>query len=92
MRRYENNSEFGSAQLTTPAKSDMVAKLAMFLIKMYQLLISPLLGSACRFVPTCSEYASEAIVSHGVLKGSLLAIKRILRCHPFNPGGFDPVP
>jgi len=67
-------------------------KLALLLIKVYQISISPVLGPACRFVPTCSEYAYQAISTYGVKKGSLLAIKRFLRCHPFNPGGFDPVP
>ncbi|MBC2711346.1 MAG: membrane protein insertion efficiency factor YidD [Desulfosarcina sp.] len=70
----------------------MMNKLALLLIRLYQISISPVLGPACRFVPTCSEYAYQAISSHGVLRGGLLAIKRILRCHPFNPGGFDPVP
>jgi putative membrane protein insertion efficiency factor len=67
-------------------------KLALLSIKLYQLSVSPVLGPACRFVPTCSEYAYQAISMHGVGRGSLLAIKRLFRCHPFNPGGFDPVP
>jgi len=67
-------------------------KLALLSIKLYQLSVSPVLGPACRFVPTCSEYAYQAISTHGVRRGSLLAIKRLMRCHPFNPGGFDPVP
>ncbi|THF59381.1 membrane protein insertion efficiency factor YidD [Pseudothauera rhizosphaerae] len=62
------------------------------LIRAYQLFISPLLGPRCRFYPTCSHYALEALDTHGVLKGSWLALRRILRCHPWNPGGFDPVP
>lgn len=62
------------------------------LIRLYQLLISPLLGPRCRFSPTCSEYAIQAIRLHGVLKGSWLAIRRILKCHPGRPGGIDPVP
>lgn len=61
-------------------------------IRGYQLLISPYLGQRCRFWPSCSEYASEAIERHGLARGSGLALKRILRCHPFNPGGVDPVP
>ncbi|MBI1174143.1 MAG: membrane protein insertion efficiency factor YidD [Sideroxydans sp.] len=66
-----------------------------FLIKIigaYQLLISPLLSPTCRFTPTCSSYASEAIAKHGVLRGVWLSIKRIMRCNPWNPGGYDPVP
>ncbi|WP_230976299.1 membrane protein insertion efficiency factor YidD [Pseudothauera nasutitermitis] len=62
------------------------------LIRGYQLFISPLLGPRCRFYPTCSHYALEALDTHGVLKGSWLALRRILRCHPWNAGGFDPVP
>ncbi|MGB1090488.1 MAG: membrane protein insertion efficiency factor YidD [Oceanobacter sp.] len=62
------------------------------LVKLYQWLISPLLGSRCRFYPTCSHYAIEALQQHGPLKGSWLTLKRLGRCHPFHPGGFDPVP
>ncbi len=62
------------------------------LIKLYRLLLSPLLGQNCRFEPTCSRYAEEAIHSHGVLKGSFLGIKRIVKCNPWHAGGFDPVP
>jgi uncharacterized protein len=62
------------------------------LIRAYQLGLSPLLGPRCRFYPSCSHYAIEAIESHGALRGSWMSAKRICRCHPFNPGGFDPVP
>jgi hypothetical protein len=62
------------------------------LIKGYQNFISPMLGPHCRFHPSCSHYAVEAINEHGVVKGGWLGIKRISRCHPFNDGGFDPVP
>lgn len=61
-------------------------------IKFYQLFISPLLGSNCRFNPTCSQYAYDAIKQHGFFKGSLLSAKRIGKCHPWHEGGFDPVP
>lgn len=64
----------------------------MSLIRGYQLAISPLLPASCRYYPTCSAYALEAFERHGVLKGGWLAIRRILRCHPFRPGGYDPVP
>lgn len=66
--------------------------LLIWLVKGYQYLISPLLGPRCRFYPSCSNYAIEALQLHGVLRGSWLALRRILRCHPLNPGGIDPVP
>ena len=62
------------------------------LIRVYQYLFRPLLGANCRFAPTCSEYAREAIEKHGVAKGTLLAVRRVLRCHPYHAGGYDPVP
>jgi hypothetical protein len=66
-------------------------KLLLFLIRGYQTILSPLLPQACRFTPTCSHYAIEALKQHGSLKGSLLASYRILRCQPFCRGGYDPV-
>lgn len=66
--------------------------LAILLIRLYQWTLSPLLGQNCRFHPSCSHYALEAIGRFGLLRGSWLAIRRIGRCHPWNPGGFDPVP
>ncbi|MBF0425855.1 MAG: membrane protein insertion efficiency factor YidD [Magnetococcales bacterium] len=62
------------------------------LIRGYQLFISPLLPPRCRFYPSCSEYAREAVGRHGALRGVVLATRRLLKCHPFHPGGFDPVP
>jgi uncharacterized protein len=62
------------------------------LIKIYQWIISPLLGPKCRFTPTCSHYAEEALKKYGPIKGLWLAIKRILRCHPWGGSGYDPVP
>jgi len=61
-------------------------------IKLYQILLSPLIGPSCRFTPTCSNYAIEAINKHGPLKGLWLAIKRISKCHPWGDSGHDPVP
>jgi len=61
-------------------------------IRIYKLLLSPLLPMACRFTPTCSEYAEKAIKKHGILKGSALAAKRISKCHPWGSSGYDPVP
>ena len=62
------------------------------LLRAYQLFLSPLLGSACRFSPTCSHYAREALDRHGAMRGSWLAARRVARCHPFAAGGIDPVP
>ena len=64
----------------------------LLLIRVYQLAISPMLGSRCRFHPSCSDYAMEALRAHGLLKGLWLAVRRIGRCHPWHPGGYDPVP
>jgi putative membrane protein insertion efficiency factor len=61
-------------------------------IHAYRLLLSPVIGPRCRFLPTCSEYALEALVRHGVLRGGWLALRRILRCHPWGGSGYDPVP
>jgi putative membrane protein insertion efficiency factor len=70
----------------------MIARLAVLALRAYKRLISPVLPPACRFVPTCSEYAVEAIEKHGLFNGVGLAIRRIVRCAPWHPGGFDPVP
>ncbi|TWT76556.1 putative membrane protein insertion efficiency factor [Planctomycetes bacterium CA13] len=67
-----------------------IVALLVAVIRFYQLAISPLLGPNCRFTPTCSQYAMEAIRRYGILRGSYRAVRRILRCHPWNPGGYDP--
>ena len=69
----------------------IMKKILLFLIKIYQKGISPYLGRRCRFYPTCSEYSKQAIIKYGAVKGSYLAIKRILKCHPFHKGGYDPL-
>lgn len=69
-----------------------VSKVLITLIVFYQRFLSPLKGPTCRFMPTCSEYAREAVEKYGAGKGLYLAVKRVLKCHPFHPGGFDPVP
>lgn len=70
----------------------MVAALLRGAIRIYQLFISPLLLPSCRYLPSCSEYAAEAIATHGALRGSWLALRRLLRCHPWGGSGYDPVP
>jgi putative membrane protein insertion efficiency factor len=67
-------------------------KMALFLIRSYQLLLSPLLGRNCRFYPTCSDYTYQAIKKYGFFKGIFLGGKRLLKCHPFHPGGVDFLP
>jgi len=69
-----------------------MTRLLIGLIAAYKRLLSPVLPPACRFVPTCSEYAAAAIEKHGPLRGVFLAVRRIVRCAPWHPGGFDPVP
>ncbi|MCJ8500887.1 membrane protein insertion efficiency factor YidD [Desulfatitalea alkaliphila] len=66
--------------------------IARAFIRVYQIAISPMVGPACRFAPSCSEYALEALSRHGLLKGSGLALRRLLRCHPWGGSGYDPVP
>ena len=70
----------------------MTARLLIILIRAYQVVLSPFLGGACRFVPSCSAYAIEAIAVHGARRGSVLALRRLSRCHPLGRAGFDPVP
>ncbi len=72
--------------MTVPAKILVVG------VRAYQVVLSPVLGGACRYYPSCSAYAIEALERHGAWRGGWLALRRIGRCHPFRPGGFDPVP
>jgi uncharacterized protein len=74
------------------ARPSAAARVLMIPIAGYRRFISPLLGPHCRFAPSCSAYALEAIREHGALRGTWLALWRLARCHPFNPGGLDPVP
>lgn len=67
-------------------------KIILQMIRFYQRYISPMSPPSCRFYPTCSQYAIEAVEEHGAIKGSYLAVRRILKCHPLHKGGFDPVP
>lgn len=70
----------------------MLKSLFIFFVDFYRICISPFTPPSCRFYPTCSSYAREAILTHGALTGLYLALKRIIKCHPFHPGGYDPVP
>lgn len=72
--------------------SNILQKLCLMSIKFYQMAISPYIGAHCRFIPTCSEYAYISICRFGALKGVYLSVRRILKCHPFHEGGYDPVP
>lgn len=70
----------------------IVARIMLGMIAVYRRYVSPMLGPRCRFYPSCSCYAADAVRMHGAARGSWLAARRLLRCHPFHPGGFDPVP
>ncbi|MBS6341897.1 MAG: membrane protein insertion efficiency factor YidD [Eubacterium limosum] len=70
----------------------MIKRFILKLIRGYQRFISPCLPHSCRFLPTCSEYCYQAVVKYGIFKGLFLGTKRILKCHPFHPGGYDPLP
>ena len=70
----------------------MIARVLRSFVRGYQYFVSPLFGPACRFHPSCSHYAEEALTRHGALRGSWLAARRVCRCGPWHPGGFDPVP
>ncbi|KAA0889713.1 membrane protein insertion efficiency factor YidD [Oryzomonas japonica] len=70
----------------------MLKRIALIVIRLYQKLLSPLLPQTCRFYPSCSEYSRESIIRYGVVRGVWLTLIRLCKCHPFHPGGFDPVP
>ena len=70
----------------------LLSYIVLGIISIYQYTFSSIMGKSCRFYPTCSVYASEAIKIHGLMRGGWMGIKRVLRCHPFNAGGYDPVP
>jgi len=70
----------------------MLKSITLLVIRLYQKLLSPFLPSACRFYPSCSEYSRESILRFGIAKGAWLTMLRLLKCHPFHPGGYDPVP
>jgi putative membrane protein insertion efficiency factor len=69
-----------------------MVRIAIGLLRIYRYFLSPLLGPRCRFLPTCSEYAMQALHTHGAVRGGWLSARRLCKCHPWHPGGFDPVP
>jgi uncharacterized protein len=84
----------GSASGVSPpgGRPGVVARLLLLAVEAYRVALAPLLGGYCRYVPSCSIYAQDALRRHGARRGTALAVRRLLRCHPFAPGGFDPVP
>lgn len=78
--------------MTSLSLSRLVRHIFLLPVYFYRACISPMLPPACRYVPTCSQYAVEAVMKHGILRGGWLALKRILRCHPWGGSGYDPVP
>ena len=92
----EHGAGGAAGRTNAPARPGGVSALPrlvlVLVVRGYQVAISPLLPPACRYHPTCSQYAVEALERYGALRGGWLALRRILRCHPFRPGGFDPVP
>lgn len=86
------STESGSAGSPPDARPGVAARLLLLGVSAYRLLLSPLIGGFCRFEPSCSRYAEEALRRHGAARGGLLAVKRLMRCQPFHRGGFDPVP
>ncbi|MCK4299339.1 MAG: membrane protein insertion efficiency factor YidD [Planctomycetes bacterium] len=78
--------------LSDGQRPSRVTTAVVFLVRLYRMGVSPLLGRNCRFEPTCSQYMTQALSKHGVLKGLFLGLRRVLRCHPLSKGGYDPVP
>ena len=86
------NTPTSSLASTASAAPGPAARALILLVEAYRLTLSPLLGGFCRYEPSCSLYAIEALRRHGARRGATLAVRRLLRCHPFRPGGYDPVP
>jgi len=95
MAKNSEKAEVSKNLDTTPVLNrvkSLLVWIPLFLIKAYRYLISPLMGNHCRFYPSCSQYGEEAYQRFGILKGTVLTIKRVLKCHPWHAGGYDPVP
>ena len=86
------STETASGDSPPEGRPGVAARALLLLIEVYRVTLAPLVGGFCRFLPSCSVYAQEAIRRHGAGEGTRLAVRRILRCHPFHRGGFDPVP
>ena len=86
------STETASDASLPAARGGVAARTLLLLIEIYRVTLAPLIGGFCRYLPSCSAYAEEAIRRHGAGTGSRLAVRRLLRCHPFHRGGFDPVP
>jgi uncharacterized protein len=86
------NTPISSAASPPDVRPGPAARILLLLIEGYRLLLSPVMGGFCRYQPSCSVYGAEAVRRHGARRGGALALRRILRCHPFRPGGYDPVP
>jgi putative membrane protein insertion efficiency factor len=85
-------SSGGDSSAWRAGEAGLLARALLLGIEAYRVTLAPLLGGQCRYLPSCSRYAAEAIARHGALRGARLAAARLIRCHPFHPGGFDPVP
>ena len=92
MPKRPPNSNARSGSHPEPEGPRPAAAVLVALIRGYQLLVRPLCPPSCRFAPSCSEYAREAVSRHGAARGGILALRRVVRCHPWHPGGWDPVP
>jgi putative membrane protein insertion efficiency factor len=91
-RRQDTPAAADAQEPAVPQAPTLAARLLIVPVLGYRRFISPLLPPACRFAPSCSEYAVQALRTHGAVRGVWLAMRRLARCHPFNPGGYDPVP
>ena len=92
MVRRQGHKDGGLPEVyNSSGRIGITARICLLVLRGYQYLISPLFPPSCRYTPTCSEYAAQAVVRYGAVRGCWLAVRRILRCHPFAPGGYDPV-
>lgn len=88
---HADSADIKPEKQSGPVRTGTIARCCVAILKGYKRFISPLLPPSCRFTPTCSEYAMESVQKHGVIRGLMFAVLRLLRCHPFAKGGYDPV-